>query len=139
MKVPLVLELFADPAARGAGLSDRRSLPFAVDGAAFLFEGPQPPSTVLWNRATYLPLDLLFVGQDARVLALVTMRTIEESGGTIECYASPAPFAIALELVRGRAAALGIVVGSSVSLVPVRGKPYVVAIAITSGPLRRSM
>ena len=136
MKVPLVLELFADPAARGVGLSDRRSLPSAVDGAAFLFEGLQPPSTVLWNRSTYLPLDLLFIGQDARVLSLVPMRTIEESGGVVECYASPSPFSFALELLRGRAAALGVAVGSSVSLVPVMGRPHVVAIASTSGPLR---
>lgn len=125
MIIPLVLELAADPTARERGLMDRRALPGAVDGMVFLF--PEVTTTPFTNVRTHLPLDLAFVDSTARIIAIVPMRTIEESGGAIERYDPPGPYIAALEMMRGRLATFGVTPGASLALCPIRDRPYITA------------
>lgn len=59
------VEIADTPEARSQGLMHRESLPrFA--GMLFVFESPQ--RVAFWMKNTLIPLDLIFVGPDGRVL-----------------------------------------------------------------------
>jgi uncharacterized membrane protein (UPF0127 family) len=71
------------PARREQGLMWIRSLP-ADRGMLFVFERPQPLS--FWMKNTYVPLDLLFVAPDGRVIRIAenakpqSLETIDSLG-----------------------------------------------------------
>lgn len=62
------VEIAADDVTRGRGLMFRRQLD-ADAGMLFVFDAEEPLS--FWMRNTYLPLDMIFITADLRVLGVV--------------------------------------------------------------------
>lgn len=103
----LQVEYVATPRTRELGLMCRRSL--APDrGMLFDFRTPQPAA--FWMRNTLIPLDIIFIRPDGRILSIArNARPLDEtlipSGGVILGV---------LELRGGRAAELGLLPGDRV-------------------------
>lgn len=84
-------------------------------GMVFPFD--PPVAATFWMRDASVPLTLVWVGLDGRVLGTRDMEPCaDESGATCARVSAPAPLTMALEVPRGRAPALGLVPGASVSL-----------------------
>jgi hypothetical protein len=92
---------------REYGLMCRRSL--APDrGMLFLFARSEPQ--MFWMRNTLIPLDIIYIGEDGRVVSISrNVQPLDESGAP---SAGPAKFV--LELPAGRAAQIGLLPGDRV-------------------------
>lgn len=92
---------------REYGLMCRRSL--AADrGMLFLFPRAQPQ--MFWMRNTLIPLDIIYIGENGRVVSISrNVQPLDESGAP---SAGPAKFV--LELAAGRAAQIGLLPGDRV-------------------------
>lgn len=92
---------------REYGLMCRKSL--APDrGMLFLFSRPGPQ--VFWMRNTLIPLDIVYIGADGRVVSISrNVQPLDESGTP---SAGPAQFV--LEIAGGRAAQIGLLPGDRV-------------------------
>ena len=102
------VELALTPAEQQRGMMDRQSL--APDrGMLFVYERPEYRS--FWMKNTYIPLDIIYIGGDGRILS-IEADTIPLS---IEPYPSLDPALLVLELAGGRAAELGIEPGDVVT------------------------
>ena len=101
------VEVAATPDQQATGLMFRRTMP-ADHGMIFPMDPPR--STSFWMKNTYLPLDLLFIGPDRRIVRIAADAQ-PLSLDLIEC---PEPVAAVLELNGGAAAKLGIAVGDAV-------------------------
>jgi uncharacterized membrane protein (UPF0127 family) len=92
---------------RSRGLMFVRSLPRFT---AMLFWFPQGQAPAMWMRNTYIPLDMLFIDEDGRVVHVAadaephSLRTID----------SPRPSRYVLEINGGLAEALGLRAGDRV-------------------------
>lgn len=106
-RVPLTLELAATKQERAQGLMFRHDIG-AYDGMLFAF--PRPQEAAFWMKNTYIPLDIVFLDAQGRVLHIAP-RTTPESLTPIPC---PSPFLTAIELKAGHAAKAGIRPGDSV-------------------------
>lgn len=101
------VEIAATPAEQAKGLMFRKSL--APDrGMLFTYKRPQPAA--FWMKNTLIPLDIIFIQPDGRILSIVrNARPHDEtplpSGGMILGV---------LEIAGGRAAQLGILPGDRV-------------------------
>lgn len=73
------IELALEPAQQSQGLMFRRQL--AVD-AGMLFFHPRERVATMWMRNTFVPLDMLFVATDGRIVHIVE-RTVPQSLATI--------------------------------------------------------
>ena len=98
---------------RETGLMYRKALG-QHEGMIFLFSPPQ--SVTFWMKNTYIPLDILFVGPDGRIITIARRATplseaMVPSNGTV---------ASVLEIAGGRAAQLHISEGDQVELQPSR-------------------
>jgi uncharacterized membrane protein (UPF0127 family) len=93
---------------RMVGLMHRRSMP-VNSGMLFDFKADQPIS--MWMRNTYIPLDMLFIARDGRIVNIAE-RTVPLSETSIP---SKGPVRAVLELNGGTAARLGIKPGDRVS------------------------
>ncbi|MDB5457790.1 MAG: hypothetical protein JWP92_3375 [Caulobacter sp.] len=106
-RTAFTVEIAATPAEQERGLMYRKSL--APDrGMLFIYKQPQPAA--YWMRNTYIPLDILFIAPDGRVLSIArNARPLDEtpipSGGIISGV---------LEIAGGRAAQLGVLPGDKV-------------------------
>lgn len=129
----LCLELADEPEERSRGLSGRTSIG-DYDGMAFVFSPEAflaidalrsavsptvvPESllveTPFWMRDTYIPLDLIYVGANGRVLDVATMEPCLD--GNCRSYPPPQPYLYALELPAGWAAEFGIRNGTILEL-----------------------
>jgi uncharacterized membrane protein (UPF0127 family) len=109
--VRFAAELAATPTARRRGLMHRTVLP-ARHGMWFDFEAARP--VAMWMKDTPLPLDMLFVADDGRV---VTIRTHTEPGSLTPIVAA-APVRYVLELNAGEAARYALAVGDRVVAAP---------------------
>lgn len=105
--VSFQVEVAADDAARARGLMYRKSL--APDrGMLFDFHTPRPVS--FWMRNTYIPLDMIFIRADGRILSIARNTTpLSEEG-----VPSGGPVRAVLELIGGRAAEIGALPGDRV-------------------------
>jgi uncharacterized membrane protein (UPF0127 family) len=103
----LDVELALTPAQHAQGLMYRRDL--ASDaGMLFVYRRDGPLS--MWMKNTYIPLDMLFLARDGRVVQIVE-RAVPHSLKTI---ASKEPVAAVLELNGGTVDRLGIAPGNRV-------------------------
>lgn len=98
------VELAITPQEQARGLMFRRSLP-ADRGMLFVFDPPRPAS--FWMRNTLIPLDMLFIRDDGTVANIVH----EAEPMTETPRRSDGPVRAVLEIVGGRARALGMEAG----------------------------
>lgn len=101
------VELAVTSEQRAQGLMYRQRMP-ADAGMLFLYPAVRPVS--MWMKNTLIPLDMLFIGDDGRILHIAE-RTIPGSTATIS---SMQPARAVLELNGGTAARLKIQVGDRV-------------------------
>ncbi len=101
------VEIAATPEERGRGLMFRDEL--AADrGMLFIF--PRRERVAMWMRNTRIPLDMLFIDDDGRVIQ-IHQRTVPYSEATV---ASRKRVRYVLELPGGTADRLGLAVGDRV-------------------------
>ncbi|RDD63881.1 DUF192 domain-containing protein [Ferruginivarius sediminum] len=101
------VELATTPRQRAQGLMYRRDL--AADrGMLFVYRRPRDVS--MWMKNTFIPLDMLFIDEDGRVVRIAE-RTVPESLQTIS---SGKPVLAVLELRGGSADRLGLSDGDEV-------------------------
>jgi hypothetical protein len=101
------IELATTPAQQEQGLMYRRGM--AAD-AGMLFDFGHPTTTSFWMRNTLIPLDMLFVGADGRIVN-IHERAVPMSE---ELIASQGMVRAVIELNGGTAARLGIKPGDRV-------------------------
>lgn len=92
---------------RARGLMYRESLD-ADRGMLFIFQSTEPQS--FWMRNTLIPLDMIFIGPDGRVLNIVR----DTVPGSLDPNRSRGPARFVLELRGGEAARRGIRPGDRV-------------------------
>lgn len=80
--VAVRVEVQRNEAERERGLMFRRELD---EMAGMIFVFPQPAHQTFWMRNTYLPLDMIFIGADRRVLGVVRNATpMTDDGREVE-------------------------------------------------------
>lgn len=102
------IELADTPEKRSLGLMHRRSMP-ANAGMLFDFKSDEP--VAMWMRNTIIPLDMLFIARDGRIVNIAA-RTVPFSETGIP---SKGPVRAVLELNAGTASRLGIKPGDRVT------------------------
>ena len=102
------VELAETPEQRARGLMFRRTL---APDAGMLFLFPERERPTMWMANTWLPLDMLFVAADGRIVHLFA-NAVPRSRLTIS---SPRPARMVLELGGGTARRLGIAPGDRLS------------------------
>lgn len=113
------LELALTPEERAEGLMGRREI--AADGGMLFVFPDQPPFPAelsFWMKNCLVPIDLLFLDPDGRVVALHEMEPPLPGTADHELpsYRSGAPAQFAIELKGGRAAELGVTIGDVIEL-----------------------
>lgn len=101
-------ELAETPEQRARGLMFRRSL---APDAGMLFLFPERERPTMWMANTWLPLDMLFIAADGRIVHLFP-NAVPRSRLTVS---SPRPARMVLELRGGTARRLGIAPGDRLS------------------------
>ena len=101
------VEVAQTPAQMEQGLMFRRTL---ADNAGMLFDFKQPTMATMWMRNTLIPLDMLFVDPQGRIVN-IHERAVPQSDDVI---AAAAPVRYVIELNGGTAARLGIAPGDKV-------------------------
>lgn len=101
------VEVAADMASQQRGLMYRRDL---APDAGMLFDFHREAKVTFWMKNTPLPLDMVFIGQDGRVVSIAP-NAVPFSTDTI---ASRGPVRAVLEINGGRASDLGIKPGDVV-------------------------
>jgi len=101
------IELAVTPEQRARGLQHR---PFLAEdaGMLFVYEGPGPIS--MWMLNTLIPLDMIFIGADGRIVNIAE-RTTPKS---LESILSAGPAVGVLEVLGGTAGRLGIRAGDRI-------------------------
>ena len=102
------VEVASEPKERARGLMYRKTL---APDHGMLFDFGQTQQISMWMKNTHISLDMLFI-DDAGVISTVAKRTTPFSERTIP---SNAPVRYVLEINGGRADALGIRAGDTVS------------------------
>jgi uncharacterized membrane protein (UPF0127 family) len=87
------------------GLMFRRSL---ADDVGMIFPYDPPQEVAFWMKNTYVPLDMIFIGPDSRIV-----RIAHAVPQTLTPVPSGEPISAVLEIRGGRAAELGIRKGDS--------------------------
>jgi len=101
------IEVAETPAQMEQGLMFRRNM--AAD-AGMLFDYKTPTVATMWMRNTLIPLDMLFVDNQGRIVN-VHQRAVPQS---LEVIAAAAPVRAVIELNGGTAERLGIAPGDQV-------------------------
>jgi uncharacterized protein len=101
------IELAETPAQMEQGLMFRREM---APDAGMLFDYRTPSMAMMWMKNTLIPLDMLFVGADGRIVN-IHERAVPESLDTI---AAAAPVRAVIELNAGTCARLAIKPGDRV-------------------------
>ncbi|MBI3185251.1 MAG: DUF192 domain-containing protein [Myxococcales bacterium] len=103
------VEVAATPASRTRGLMWRKSLP---EGKGMLFVFPKEEDQGFWMKNTLIPLDMIFIGRDRRIVGIV--RNAEPRSLKSRGVGKPSTYV--LEVPGGFADKAGIAVGSAVEL-----------------------
>jgi uncharacterized protein len=105
---PFVVEVAQTDAERAKGLMFRRSLP---DGRGMLFDFKQEQPVAFWMRNTYVPLDMIFIAGDGRIVSIAeNTKPLSE-----DLIPSRGPVRGVLEVIAGTADRLGIRPGDQVA------------------------
>ncbi|TVP48599.1 MAG: DUF192 domain-containing protein [Halomonas sp.] len=117
----LEVEVAETAAQRQRGLMGREHLP-EESGMLFRFESEQPAENAFWMYRTLIPLDIAFIDDEGRIVAINTMQPCESSSPR-SCPSYPAGVAYysALEVNAGYFAERGISVGDCVSIPDIAG------------------
>jgi len=107
------VEIATTPAQMEQGLMFRKSL---APDAGMIFDYKTPSPAMMWMKNTLIPLDMLFVGQDGRIVT-IHERAVPQS---LETIGPGVPVRAVIELNGGTAARLGIRPGDRV-LFPIFG------------------
>jgi uncharacterized membrane protein (UPF0127 family) len=102
-----VVEVAGDSGRQSRGLMFRESL---ADDHGMLFDFPRPEPVTFWMRNTLISLDIVFIGEDGRILNIAE-RTTPRSDAPVP---SIGPVRGVLEIRGGRAEELGIRPGDRV-------------------------
>ncbi len=102
------LEVADTPAKQRRGLMDRPSMP-ADHGMIFVF--PEPKEQSFWMRNTYIPLDILYLDENGRIVSIKQMKPLED-----EAVHSDGPAMFAVELNQGAAARVGVKPGDVLTI-----------------------
>jgi uncharacterized protein len=102
------VELAVTDEQRSRGLMFRRSLP---EGQGMLFKFEPDQIITMWMHNTYIPLDMIFIRSDGRILRIAE-NTKPESDNIIS---SGAPARGVLEVIAGTARKLGLAPGDKVA------------------------
>jgi uncharacterized membrane protein (UPF0127 family) len=101
------VEVVDTPKARARGLMFRKSMP-ADHGMLFEFKAEGPVS--MWMKNTYIPLDMVFIGRDGRVVGVAA----DAEPFSERIIASPEPAYAVLELNAGAARRISLAPGDQV-------------------------
>jgi uncharacterized membrane protein (UPF0127 family) len=106
------VELATNDAERERGLMFVKQLP---EGQGMLFDFQQDEQVSFWMHNTYIPLDMLFIGSNGKVLH------IAENAKPMSDTLIPSQYAVrfVLEVIAGTADKLGIAVGDKVTGTPI--------------------
>ncbi len=107
----LDIELAMSPESRTRGLMFREHMD-ENQGMAFLFERERPLS--FWMKNTLIPLDILFINAEGRVVDIQTMEPCPAQEQRCPSYLSVAPASYAVELNKGAAETFGFQVGTQI-------------------------
>jgi len=102
------VEMASTPAEQAKGLIFRRELP---EGQGILFDFHHQQSTSFWMKNTYIPLDMIFIRGDGRILRMAE-NTVPLSEALVP---SGGPVRAVLEVNAGMARKLGIAPGDRVA------------------------
>lgn len=102
------LEIAATDASRQKGLMKRDSMP-ADHGMIFVFD--EEEERRFWMHNTRIPLDILYLASDGRIVSIKTMEPYDERGTP-----SDGPAQYAIELNAGVAATTGVKVGDRLEI-----------------------
>jgi uncharacterized protein len=101
------VEVAATPAQMQQGLMFRRTM---ASDAGMLFDYKTPTAATMWMRNTLIPLDMLFVDAQGRIVN-IRERAVPQS---LDVIAAAGPVRAVIELNGGTAARLGIAPGDQV-------------------------
>ena len=101
------IEIARSPAEKNQGLMFRQTL---AEDAGMLFDWPERPVAAMWMKNTFIPLDMLFIEADGRIVH-IARRTVPHS---LETVSAGRRVRAVLELRGGTADRLGISVGDRV-------------------------
>ncbi len=111
---PFAVELATNDEERTRGLMFRKELP---EGRGMLFDFQQEQAVSFWMRNTYIPLDMIFIRADGRIL-----RIAENTEPLSEkLIPSGGPVRAVLEVIGGTARKMGIAPGDRVETPILRG------------------
>jgi uncharacterized protein len=102
------LEVANTPVSRERGLMNRESMP-ADHGMLFVF--PDEEERAFWMKNTTIPLDILYLSTDAKIVSVKQMRPLDETSVRSDGAAK-----YAIELNQGTANRLGIKPGDSIDI-----------------------
>ena len=105
------VEIADTPETWARGLMERASL---APDAGMLFVFPDVVPRAFWMMHTWIPLDMLFIGADRRIINIQANALPCLPPRTCRTYPSTAPAQYVLEIAGGRASALGIQAGDYV-------------------------
>lgn len=101
------VEIADTPKTRARGLMFRKSMP-ADHGMLFDFQAERPVS--MWMKNTYIPLDMVFIGRDGRVVGVA----VDTEPLSERIITSPEPAYAVLELNAGAARRISLAPGDRV-------------------------
>ena len=104
---PFTVELAETPRQRARGLMFRREL---GPGRGMLFLYPRAERVSMWMKNTFVPLDMLFIGGDGRIVRIAENTPPQST----DLISSGIPVKAVLELAAGTAARLDIREGDRV-------------------------
>jgi uncharacterized membrane protein (UPF0127 family) len=115
--IPLRVEVAATGEQRAMGLMERQQLPTDA-GMLFTYPATQPAEAGFWMFRTRIPLDIAFVDESGRIVAIRAMEPCASPDPRwCPTYEPGAPYRTALEVSRGWFQERGVDVGDQV-LVP---------------------
>jgi len=100
-------EIADDDAKRSHGMMFRRDM---QDSEAMLFVWPEPYEAAMWMRNTYIPLDMLFIAPDGRIV-YIARETVPHS---LDVISAGQKVLAVMEIKGGASARLGIAEGDHV-------------------------